>query len=58
MPIDDAGLEFRRQEQTIVRDLGIENVYDLPPSMYISIALIHMWMIFQDTSRMQYYKVD
>ena len=31
MPTDDAGLEFRRQEQDIVRDLGVENIYDLCP---------------------------
>lgn len=45
MPIDDAGLEFRRQEQTIVRDLGIENIYDLPPSMYMFIVVFYMSLI-------------
>ena len=34
MPTDDAGLEFRRQEQDIIMDLGVENIYDICPSEY------------------------
>jgi len=31
MPIDDAGLDFKRKEQHIVNKLAVENVYDLSP---------------------------
>ncbi|KAL3873559.1 hypothetical protein ACJMK2_036658 [Sinanodonta woodiana] len=31
-PIDDAGLEFKRQEAAVLRNLAKENIYDLPPS--------------------------
>lgn len=31
MPIDDAGLDFKRREPQIVSKLAVENVYDLSP---------------------------
>lgn len=32
MPIDDAGLDFKKREPDIVNKLAVENIYDLPPS--------------------------
>ena len=48
MPTDDAGLEFRRQEQDIIMDLGVENIYDICPSKFafINFIPVHCQMIF------------
>lgn len=32
MPIDDAGLDFKKREPEIVNKLAVDNIYDLPPN--------------------------
>jgi bromodomain adjacent to zinc finger domain protein 1A len=39
MPIDDAGLDFKKREPEIVSKLAIENIYDLSPGKKILIKL-------------------
>ena len=47
MPTDDAGLEFRRQEQDIIMDLGVENIYDICPSKFVFIYSICSFLLTQ-----------
>ena len=52
---DDPGLDFRRQEQAVLKRLSLESLFDLPPSkssinLQISLLLIYhqRWLLVQN----------
>ncbi|XP_045165430.2 bromodomain adjacent to zinc finger domain protein 1A-like isoform X2 [Mercenaria mercenaria] len=40
MPIDDAGLDFKKREPEIVSKLAVENIYDLPPNEKLKLLIV------------------
>jgi len=39
MPIDDAGLDFKRREPEIVAKLAVENIYDFSPGEIFEVLM-------------------
>ena len=37
--MDDAGLEFRRNEPGIMKSLGVDNIFDLSPGIHLPYCL-------------------